>query len=88
MRLGIALPHFNRLSDAESIGTVARSAEALGFHSLWVSDHIIVPAGSAMARHNLTLGFGLPSRITFYAPRRTHADSEPRHPADWWRTRR
>ncbi len=77
MGLGIALPHFNRLSVAESIGAVARSAEALCFDSRWVSDHIIVPAGSVMARHNPILGIGLPSRSALYAPRRIHADSEP-----------
>ena len=44
MRLGIALPHFNQLSDAESFGEIARAAERLGFDSIWVSDHVIVPA--------------------------------------------
>lgn len=54
MRFGIALPHFNRLSDAESIGTVARAAEALGFDSLWVSDHVIVPADTPFIPDDIT----------------------------------
>lgn len=43
MRFGIALPHFNRLTDADSIGSIAEAAERLGYESLWVSDHVIVP---------------------------------------------
>lgn len=46
MRFGLALPHYGfSLPDAQSItfqamSDVARRAEALGFDSLWVSDHL------------------------------------------------
>ena len=47
MRFGLALPHYGfSLPDAEPISfhamsAVARRAEALGFDSLWVSDHLL-----------------------------------------------
>ncbi|MGB7291377.1 MAG: LLM class F420-dependent oxidoreductase [Thermodesulfobacteriota bacterium] len=43
MKFGIALPNFGRYAQKESILDVAESAEDLGFDSLWVSDHIIIP---------------------------------------------
>lgn len=46
MRYGIAIPHANRFADHEAIRTIVRAAEELGFDSIWVSDHIIVPEGS------------------------------------------
>ena len=49
MHFGIGLPHFRKLASTEAIVTVAQRAEALGFDSVWVSDHIVVPR-SAIAR--------------------------------------
>jgi probable F420-dependent oxidoreductase len=43
MHFGVGLPHFRQLASAEAITTVARQAETLGFDSVWVSDHIVVP---------------------------------------------
>ena len=43
MKFGIALPNFGRYAQRESIVEIAKSAEDLGFDSLWVSDHIIIP---------------------------------------------
>jgi probable F420-dependent oxidoreductase len=43
MKFGIALPNFGRYAQRESILDIAISAEDLGFDSLWVSDHIIIP---------------------------------------------
>jgi len=43
MHFGIGLPHFRQVASTEAIGTVAQAAEALGFDSVWVSDHIVVP---------------------------------------------
>jgi probable F420-dependent oxidoreductase len=43
MKFGIALPNFGRYAQRESIVDIAKSAEDLGFDSLWVSDHIIIP---------------------------------------------
>ncbi len=43
LHFGIGLPHFRRLASTEAIVTVAQQAEALGFDSVWASDHIVVP---------------------------------------------
>ena len=43
MHFGVGLPHFRQLASTEAIVTVAQQAEALGFDSVWVSDHIVVP---------------------------------------------
>ena len=37
------LPHVGPLATPEAIAGVARKAEQLGYHSVWVSDHIITP---------------------------------------------
>jgi probable F420-dependent oxidoreductase len=44
MEYGVHLPHLGRQSDRESLMEFARKADALGFHSGWVSDHIAWPA--------------------------------------------
>ncbi len=46
MRYGVAIPHANAFATPETIRAMARAVEDLGFDSLWVSDHIIVPEGS------------------------------------------
>lgn len=46
MRYGVAIPQANAFATPESIRSVAHAVEELGFDSLWVSDHIIVPEGS------------------------------------------
>ena len=43
MKFGIALPNFGKYAQRELILDIAKSAEDLGFDSLWVSDHIVVP---------------------------------------------
>jgi probable F420-dependent oxidoreductase len=45
MRLGIHLPQYGRAASPEAIRAVAVRAEALGFADVWVSDHILQPAG-------------------------------------------
>lgn len=45
MRFGVALPHTNAFADPEQIDALARRLEAIGYDSLWVSDHVIVPEG-------------------------------------------
>ncbi len=47
MRYGVAIPQANVFASPESVRMVARAVEELGFDSLWVSDHIIVPEGSS-----------------------------------------
>jgi probable F420-dependent oxidoreductase len=46
MRYGVAIPHANRFARPGAIRAMARVVEDLGFDSIWVSDHIIVPEGS------------------------------------------
>jgi probable F420-dependent oxidoreductase len=46
MRYGVAIPHANRFAKPAAIRAMARVVEDLGFDSIWVSDHIIVPEGS------------------------------------------
>lgn len=47
MRYGVAIPQANVFASPEAIRAMARAVEELGFDSLWVSDHIIVPEGSS-----------------------------------------
>lgn len=46
MRYGVAIPQANAFATPDSLRAVAHAVEDLGFDSLWVSDHIIVPQGS------------------------------------------
>jgi probable F420-dependent oxidoreductase len=53
MRYGVAIPHANRFANPESIRSMARAVEDLGFDSIWVSDHVIVPEGSSYIPENM-----------------------------------
>ena len=44
MKTGIHLKNGGRTTSASSISTLAARAEELGFNSVWVSDHIAIPA--------------------------------------------
>ncbi len=44
MKIGINLRNGGRTTSASSISTLAARAEELGFDSVWVSDHIAIPA--------------------------------------------
>ena len=44
MQFGVALPHFSRLASREAVLTTAREAEALGFDSVWTTDHVLMAA--------------------------------------------
>ncbi len=46
MRFGVHLPHIGRKATPALIRDAALQAEALGFDDVWVSEHIIVPAGA------------------------------------------
>lgn len=46
MQLGIHLPHIGRKAGPDSIRRAAMQAEELGLADVWVSEHIIVPAGA------------------------------------------
>ena len=43
MEYGICVPHYGKPVDIERSLGVARSAEELGFDSVWVTDHLFVP---------------------------------------------
>jgi probable F420-dependent oxidoreductase len=43
MRLGICLPHYGVTMEADRSRQFAERVEALGFDSIWVTDHVIVP---------------------------------------------
>jgi probable F420-dependent oxidoreductase len=43
MRFGVTIPDYRRLASPEHIIHVARRSEELGFDSLWVTDHVVVP---------------------------------------------
>jgi probable F420-dependent oxidoreductase len=43
MRLGLAIPQYGSFADPESTVTVAKAAEEIGYHSLWVGDRILAP---------------------------------------------
>lgn len=45
MRLGIHLPQYGRAASPAAIRAVALRAEQLGFTDVWVSDHVVQPAG-------------------------------------------
>jgi probable F420-dependent oxidoreductase len=46
MQLGIHLPQYGRVAGPDSISIAARHAEQLGFDDVWVSDHVVQPAGT------------------------------------------
>jgi probable F420-dependent oxidoreductase len=47
VRLGIHLPQYGRVASVDAIVRAARHAEELGFADVWVSDHIVHPAGQS-----------------------------------------
>ncbi|MFB7758173.1 LLM class flavin-dependent oxidoreductase, partial [Streptomyces sp. NPDC056121] len=43
MRLGLALPTFGTYAHADGVITVSRTAEDLGYDSLWTGDRVLAP---------------------------------------------
>ena len=43
MKYGVCIPHYGRPIDAQGLTEMAVKAEEMGFDSVWVTDHIIVP---------------------------------------------
>ncbi len=43
MKFGVALPNFGKYAKKDTILEIAKTAEELGFDSIWVSDHIVIP---------------------------------------------
>lgn len=44
MKIGVVLPTYRRLASADNIARAAKTCESLGFDSVWVTDHIVVPS--------------------------------------------
>jgi len=53
MRYGVAIPQANQFATPEAIRATARAVEDLGYDSIWVSDHVIVPQGSSYIPENM-----------------------------------
>ena len=53
MRYGVAIPQANTFGEPGAISAMAHAIEELGFDSLWVSDHVIVPQGSSYIPENM-----------------------------------
>ena len=43
MKFGVCIPHYGRPIDVDGLTDMAVKAEEMGFDSVWVTDHIIVP---------------------------------------------
>nr|WP_062339811.1 LLM class F420-dependent oxidoreductase [Herbidospora sakaeratensis] len=62
MRLGLGLPSIGHLASPGFISSVARSAEALGYHSLWVGERLLDPV-KPRSRYPGTRDGGLPEAM-------------------------
>ena len=49
LKVGVILPTYRRLATAENIRRAAQLSESLGFDSIWVTDHVVVPSASLEA---------------------------------------
>ena len=43
MKFGLLLPNFGAIAGGQTIAASARLAEALGFDSVWTTDHVLMP---------------------------------------------
>lgn len=57
MILGVNLPNYSSLGNREAMIAIAERAEALGYASLWTSDHILVPKNLPEPYGNLLESF-------------------------------
>ena len=70
MEFGICVPHYGKPVDIERILGVARSAEELGFASVWVTDHLFVPRTmDIIYRDNMLEPLALLSHLAAVVPR-------------------
>jgi probable F420-dependent oxidoreductase len=49
LKVGVVLPTYRRLATAGNIRLAAQLSESLGFDSVWVTDHVVVPSTSVDA---------------------------------------
>ena len=62
IRLSVRLPWHGDTS-RENILHVAKLADAAGFHSAWVGDHVVYPVAATASRNDSTKGGGYPSHL-------------------------
>jgi len=67
MHVGIKVPNWGPLSGPEAVSRTAMAADERGYHSVWVSDHVAIPAAAAKD------GMGLDARTPFLDPLTTLA---------------
>src|SRR5438067_13854373 len=69
MRFGCHLPVYGAAATRETLIGFARRAKALGFESLWASDHVVLPWRIASRYpYNATGDFPLPPATDFLEP--------------------
>jgi probable F420-dependent oxidoreductase len=74
VNLGCHLPVYGPAATRDAVLRVARSVEALGFDSLWVSDHVVIPSTiRSRYPYNPTGAFPLPADTPFLEPLTTLA---------------
>ena len=72
MEFGICIPHYGKVLDVQALLNNVRHAEAVGFDSVWVTDHIIVPRTMDLIyRDNMLEPVALLSHIAAVVPRVT-----------------
>jgi probable F420-dependent oxidoreductase len=69
MRFGCHLPMFGPMATREAVLSFARRMEALGYDSLWASDHVVIPYRiQSRYPYNETGQFPLPPEANFLEP--------------------
>ena len=70
--LGVTLPNYGPLAGAECLSRLAQRAESLGFDSVWVADHLVVPCDIASVypfdRRSVPTPARLDALVEFYEP--------------------
>lgn len=70
MEFGICIPHYGKPIDVPGIIANVRRAEALGFDSVWVTDHVVVPRSmNIIYRDHMLEPVALLSHIAALVPR-------------------
>src|SRR5215510_15518719 len=70
MEFGICIPHYAKAIDVQKIIENVQYAEKLGFDSVWVTDHIIVPRTMDLIyRDNMLEPVALLSHVAALVPR-------------------
>jgi probable F420-dependent oxidoreductase len=69
LRIGCHLPVWGPGATREALITLARRVEALGFDSVWASDHVVIPTQiRSRYPYNATGDFPLPATANFLEP--------------------